>query len=122
MSDGVSTTYANTMLTSLTAASLYIKLHTGDPGAAGTANPSSVTTRENVTWGAPTSGITTASNQPAWSSWSGTNGEIVTDLSFWTASSGGTFATSMNLTSPVTMDTGNSITLTTISIRIPTAS
>ena len=43
--------------TSFTApAALYIQIHTGDPGASGTANVSAVTTRQAVTFGAPASG------------------------------------------------------------------
>lgn len=100
----------------------YIQLHTGDPGAAGTSNVASVTTRENVTWNAASAGSVTASNQPAWTSWAGTNGQVITDLSFWNASSGGSFYMSMPLATAVTMDTGDSLTLTSISVSITTAS
>lgn len=110
------------MLTVLVAQSSYIGLHTGDPGAAGTSNVASVTTRENVTWNAASGGIVTASNQPVWSAWAGTNGQIITDLSFWNASSGGTFYMSMPLSSSVTMNTGDSLTLTNITVEINTAS
>ena len=122
MTDGVATVLADTMLSALTAASTYVELHTGDPGSAGTANTSSVTTREAVTWNTASAGEITASNQPAWTSWAGTNGQVITDLSFWGASSGGTFATSMPLSSDVTMATGDSLTLTSIIVSIPTAS
>lgn len=37
-------------------AALYLKLHTGDPGAAGTANPATNTTRQQVTFGSAASG------------------------------------------------------------------
>jgi hypothetical protein len=69
----------------------YVQLHTGDPGSAGTSNVSSVTTREAVTWGSPSAGSISASNTPTWSSWAGTNGEIVTDISVWDASTSGNF-------------------------------
>ena len=106
----------------LTALGTYISLHTGDPGSAGTSDVSSVTTREAVTWGSASAGEIAASNEPEWTSWAGNNGEVVTDISFWSASSSGTFGLSMALNSSVTMDTGDSLTLTSISISVPTAS
>ena len=122
MGDGLATATADSALSTITADALYVQLHTGDPGSAGTSNPSSVTTRESVSWNSPSGGSIGASNQPEWTSWDGTNGEVVTDLSFWSASSGGTFQFSMQLSSSVTMDTGDSLTLTSITVSIPTAS
>jgi hypothetical protein len=62
------------------------------------------------------------SGTPTWSSWAGTNGEVVTDISFWSANSAGTFGLSMTLTAPVTMNTGDTLTLLTGTVTIPTAS
>lgn len=97
----------------------YAALATGDPGSAGTSNPSSVTTRESVTWpGTPTSNAMTASNSPEWTSWAGTNGEVVTDITLWSAATAGTFGASMQLGSSVTMDTGDSLTLTQVQLSM----
>jgi hypothetical protein len=126
MADGLSAAVAQAALNDITGTDANdIALHTGDPGSAGTASQSSVTTREAVTWNAASGSgpaSITASNQPEWTSWAGTNGETVTDLSFWSASSGGTFGLSMPLSASVTMDTGDSLTLTSITVSIPTAS
>lgn len=124
MADGISVTTANSMLTTLVGGttSSYVQLHTGDPGTAGTGSVSSVTTRENVTWNAPSGGSVNSSNMPAWTSWAGTNGEVDTDISFWNAVTAGTFNMSIQLSSSVTMNTGDSLTLTAISVSIPTAS
>ena len=124
MADGIATAMCNTLLTTLTTspACTYVQLHTGAPGAAGTSNVSSVTTREAVTWGSASSASISASNQPEWTSWAGTNGEVDTDISFWTASTSGTFNMSIQLSSSVTMDTGDSLTLTSISVSLPAAS
>jgi hypothetical protein len=121
---GISVTMADSMLTTLTTspASSFAQLHTADPGTAGTTGVSSVTTREAVTWGSPSAGSVAASNEPAWTSWAGTNGETDTDASFWTASTSGTFDMSMPLSASVTMDTGDELTLTAISVSITTAS
>jgi hypothetical protein len=124
MADGLSTTVANAALGTITGTDANnVQLHTGAPGSAGTANVSSVTTRPAVTWAAASAGSIAANGtMPAWSSWAGTNGEIDTDISFWSASSAGTFGFSMPLAASVTMDTGDSLTLTSITISIPTAS
>lgn len=101
MADGLSTVnLANAWLnvlggTTFTApGSTYVQLHTGTPGASGTSNVSSVTTREQVTFSAASGGSMSeggADATPTWSSWAGTNGEVVTDISLWSASSSGTF-------------------------------
>jgi hypothetical protein len=129
MADGLSVAVADAALSAIVGTGTnqsndanYVQLHTGDPGSAGTSNVSTTTTRQAVTWGIPSGGSVSASNEPVWSSWAGTNGEIDTDLSFWSAASGGTFGLSMQLASSVTMDTGDSLTVTSITISIPTAS
>src|SRR5258708_37543974 len=55
------TTLANKWLnmlggTAFTAPSTFVQLHTGEPGAAGTSNVSSVTTRPAITWAAASAG------------------------------------------------------------------
>ena len=123
MADGLSATVANAALGNITGTNAaYVQAHTGAPGSAGTSNVSSTTTRQAVTWGSASAGSIAASNQPVWSSWAGTNGEVDTDISLWSAASSGTFGLSMQLNSSVTMNTGDSLTLTSITITIPTAS
>lgn len=123
MADGLSTAVADAALGTITGTDAnYVQLHTGAPGSNGTSNVSSVTTRESVTWGSASAGSISASNEPEWTNWAGTSPEIDTDISFWSASSSGTFGLSMQLASSVTMQTGDSLTLTSITISIPTAS
>lgn len=122
MADNISTAAVNAMLNNFAASALYIQLHTGAPGAAGTALVSSTTTREAVTWGAAAGGVLTASNSPAWPSWAGTANEIVTDISFWSAATLGTFEGSMPLASPVTMALTDTLTLNPLSVTLPVAS
>lgn len=122
MADGLSATNANTALTNWTTSAVFIQLHTGDPGSAGTSNVSSTTTREAVTWGTASAGSITASNTPAWPSWAGTNNEVVTDISFWSASTSGTFEFSITLSSSATMATTDTLSITPITITLPTAS
>ena len=123
MADGLSTANADLALNAAVGTNAgYVQLHTGDPGSSGTSNVSSVTTRESVTWGSASSGSVSASNEPEWTNWAGTSGEVDTDISFWSASSSGTFGLSMQLASSVTMETGDSLTLTELEITLPTAS
>ena len=127
MADNFSSANAALMLNAGTGTNMaFAGLATGDPGPAGTANPSSVTTREAVTWGSPgnTSNVETiaASDEPEWSSWAGANGEVVTDIAFFSLATSGTFGCSMPLSASVTVDTGDSLQLTSISVSIPTAS
>jgi hypothetical protein len=123
MADGLSTANANAALNAIVGVNAgFVQLHTGAPGAAGTANVSSVTTRPAVSWASASGASVAASSQPAWTSWAGTNGEVDTDISAWSASSAGSFGFSAQLSSPVTMDTGDSLTLTAITVTAPTAS
>lgn len=125
MADGFSTASADAALDAGVGTNwAYAALAKGDPGSAGTANPSSVTTREAVSWASASGASKSATNQPAWTSWAGTNGEVVTDLAFWSASTAGTFGGSMQIDSGtgVTMDTGDSLTLSSITVSMPAAS
>lgn len=124
MADGLSTAVANAALNNIVGTDANnVQLHTGAPGSAGTSNVSSVTTRPAVTWASASGGSVSANGtMPAWTNWAGTNGEVDTDVSFWSASSAGTFGFSAQLSSSVTMNTGDSLTLTSITISIPTAS
>ena len=112
---------ANALLSAFATDALYMQLHTASPGAAGTANQASVTTRQPVVWGTPTNGVLTASNEPEWPMWEGTNGEVVTHVSFWTLSSGGTFVDYEPIDSSVTQVITNNLTLSPITITLPVA-
>lgn len=87
-------------------AAFYLKLHTGDPGAAGTSNAATETTRQAATFG---SGAATGaiSNTAAveWTNVSTT--ETYTHVSCWTASSGGTFLGSDDLSSSAAVTAGD---------------
>lgn len=71
-------------------AAVYVKLHVGDPGAAGAGNPAGNTTRQQATFGSVASGGVISNT--AQIQWTGVStAEDYTHLSLWTASSGGTF-------------------------------
>jgi hypothetical protein len=99
-------------------ATLFAQLHTGDPGSAGTGNVSSTTTRQAMGFGAAAAGAIALSTQPSWTSWAGTNGEVVSDVSCWSASSAGTFYFSTQLTAAKTVNTGDTLTVTSWSVSL----
>jgi hypothetical protein len=93
-------------------AGYYAKLHTADPGSAGTTAAATNTTRQQVTFGsAASAGAISNTAVVEWTSVSTT--ETYTHVSFWTASSGGTFLGSDDLSSSAAVTAGDTF-------RIPT--
>lgn len=87
-------------------AAFYAKLHLGAPGAAGTSNPAVETTRQAVTFGsAAASGAISNTAAVTWTNVS--TSETYTHVSFWTASSGGTFLGSDDLPASQAVVAGN---------------
>lgn len=97
---------------------IFVQLHTGDPGASGTANVSSTTTRQAANFNAASAGSQSLSNTPSWTNWAGTNGEVVTHISVWGASSAGTFYYSAALSASKTLNTGDTLNLTTLTVAL----
>jgi hypothetical protein len=90
---------------------LYAKLHTGDPGAAGTTNASANTTRVAFAYSAAAAGSKAMSNTPSWAAWaSGT--ETITHISVWDNSTAGNFRYSFALTTGKQVTNGDTLNLT----------
>jgi hypothetical protein len=96
MATGLASAIANSILDALCRsvawsdpAAFYVKLHIGDPGSAGASNAAGETTRQAVTFSAAASGAITNSAAVTWTNVSTT--ETVSHVSFWDASSAGTF-------------------------------
>ncbi|MGW6502962.1 phage tail fiber protein [Nonomuraea angiospora] len=119
MTAGLATAHAHGLLnlfrgTTYTApAGVHVKLHTGDPGAAGTANASAVTTRNQATWAAPSNGSMALSSL---ASYSMTATETISHVSFWDASSGGNFLESAALSASKNVTAGDTLTITTLTL------
>lgn len=111
MTVGITAAQANSLLDTLLG-STFIQLHTADPGAAGTTAVSSVTTRPAATYSAASGGSKALSSASTWASWAG-SAETITHISFWTASTAGTFKASMALTTGKAMSTGDTLNLNT---------
>jgi hypothetical protein len=94
-----------------------VKLHTGDPGAAGTSNNSAETTRKSLTWSAAAAGskaITTT--LPTWVWAAGT--ETISHISVWDSvtTGAGNFLFSVALTVAKTPTNGDTLNLATLTI------
>ena len=66
----------------------YVKLHTGAPGGAGTANASAETTRVDVNWTAASGGVATLSADATWAAWDA-GSETISHISIWDAATSG---------------------------------
>lgn len=93
-------------------AATFVELHIGDPGAAGTSNPSAVTTRSSATFNASAGGSALSlSNTPSWSM---TATETISHIAVWDASSAGTFLFSAALNTSKAVNNGDTLNLTTL--------
>lgn len=95
---------------------LYVKVHTGDPGSAATANASAVTTRSQATFAAASSGaIALTGTNPSFSM---TATEIISHVSVWDASTSGNFLWSAQLSSSKSVVSGDTLTLTSLGFAL----
>jgi hypothetical protein len=90
-------------------AAFFVKLHLGDPGAAGTANAAANTTRQAVTFSAASGGAITNSADVSWVSVP--NAETYSHVSFWDAATAGTFLGSDDLAVARTVAVGDNFTI-----------
>lgn len=91
---------------------LYVKLHTGDPLANGTASPSAVTARVQATMAAASGGqIALASVSGPWTM---AATETISHISVWDDPTAGNFLFSGVLTTPRPVANGDTLTLITL--------
>lgn len=126
MTVGLASAILNSMLNALgrnaawtQPAAFYVKLHTGDPGAAGTANAAGNTTRKAATFSAAAAGSMTTSADLAWTNVS--TAETYSHVSFWDASSNGTFLGSDDLAVARTVAVGDNFTILAGSLTVAIA-
>jgi len=112
----VSDTVANQILdaicrnTSFSYAAVWVKLHTGDPGTAGTSNAATNTTRQQATFGS--AAASRAISNTVLLEWTAVPAtETYSWVSLWTASSGGTFLGRDDLASPIAVPAGSTFTI-----------
>lgn len=90
-------------------AGFFLKLHTGDPGAAGTSNAATETTRQAVTFSAASGGAITNSADITWTNVS--TSETYSHWSAWSADPAGTFLCSDDLATPRAVTAGDTFTI-----------
>ncbi len=115
MTRGIAAATANGWIDGLS--TLYAKLHTGDPGAAGTANASAETSRKQMTFAAASGGSATQTGTVSWTTWSAGT-ETITDISYWTAATNGTFKGSFQLTANKPMTNGDTLDLSGCTLAV----
>lgn len=95
---------------------VYVKLHTGDPGSAGTNNAAANTTRQAASFAAASGGAVTTDADILWTNVP--NAETYSHVSFWTASSGGTYLGNDDLNASKTVAVGDNFRIAAGSLTI----
>lgn len=95
----------------------YVKLHTGDPGAAGTSNASGNTTRQQITWSAAASGSKSMSGTLSWSAWAAGT-ETISHISIWDNSTAGNVLWTGALSSSKTVNNGDTLNITALTAAL----
>ena len=100
--------------TTFTAGSLYVKLHTADPGATGATAASAVTTRYACTFSAASAGSMSLSSMGG--TWSMTATETISHISLWDNSTAGNFLWSVALTASKSVVSGDTLSLSSLTL------
>lgn len=95
---------------------VYAKLHIGDPGEAGTANPAVETTRQSVGFNAAVGGSIVSSATVSWNNVSTT--ETISYISFWDNISAGNCLGSAQLNVAAPLQAGDDLDLTSITFTL----
>ncbi|MFM8798745.1 MAG: hypothetical protein ACKODT_07295 [Fluviibacter sp.] len=97
-------------------ASVYVQLHTADPGSLGSSGISAVSTRKAATLSAASGGGTVLVNDITWNM---TNRETITHISLWDASTGGNCLLTAPLEEAKNVYNGDTFQLPMLSVSIP---
>jgi hypothetical protein len=102
MATGISSYLANAWLnalgnaTSFSVTTAYVKLHVGDPGAAGTSNAATETTRKSVSFAAASNGALASDADVSWTNIAGS--QDATHFTAWDNETAGNFLFSGTIT------------------------
>lgn len=94
----------------------YVKLHTGDPGEAGTSNAAAETTRKQASFNAASGGSCALASSISWTSYPAA--ETVSHISLWDNVSAGNCLWKGALSSSVTMAIGDTLTISAITVTL----
>jgi hypothetical protein len=116
MATGLKASVANSLLDALFRATNYtaptaiwLKLHLGDPGAAGTSNAATETTRQQAAFSAASAGAITTSADLTWTNVSTT--ETITHWSAWDDETAGNFICSDDLAASKALTAGDTFSI-----------
>jgi hypothetical protein len=101
---------------SFSVSNTYIKLHTGDPGEAGTSNAATETTRKAVTFNAAASGSLGASAMVEWTNVAAT--ETYSHWSMWDNSTAGNCLWYGALSSSAAVTAGDTFQITALTLSL----
>ena len=102
--------------TSFSVASTYVKLHTGDPGEAGTSNAASNTSRQSASWSAASSGSKATSATITWTNVSTT--ETYSHWSLWDNATAGNCLWSGALSTSASVTAGDTFQITSLTLTL----
>lgn len=97
-----------------------LRLHTADPGSAGTTAGSAETTRKAITWAAASAGSKAATTTlPSWTAWSAGT-ETISHFSIWdnVTAGAGNFLMSGAWTASRTINNGDTLNVTSLSVSL----
>lgn len=100
-------------------AAFWVKLHLADPGSAGTTSPAVNTSRQQATFSAASAGSMTTSADLTWTAVS--TSETYSHVSFWDASTAGTFLGSDDLATPRAVTAGDTFVISAGSLTVAVA-
>lgn len=100
-------------------AAFWVKLHLADPGSAGTTSPAANTSRQQATFSAASAGSMTTSADLTWSAVS--TSETYSHVSFWDASTAGTFLGSDDLAASRAVTAGDTFVISAGQLTVAVA-
>ena len=101
---------------SFSVSSVYLKLHTGDPGEAGTANAATNTSRQLVSFNASSGGSMASSAAVTWTNVSTT--ETYTHWSAWDSATAGNCLWSGALSASASVAAGDTFQITSLTLTL----
>lgn len=97
-------------------ATVYVKLHTGDPGEAATSNAATETSRQSAAWATASSGSIATNATITWTNVSTT--ETYSHWSLWDASTAGNALWSGALSTSASVTAGDTFQITSLTLSL----